>query len=272
MKKSLLAAISGVALIATACGGAKTAPRAEQPEGIMITYLCDPMGAQLDSARFEVDSAGYAIIFDGTGLTGWRGYGRDSIASKWSIDTDGSLHFTPGEGDGGDILFAHPYDNFDLTFEWKVGEGSNSGVFYLTQEVADGAVVSYACMSAPEYQILDNANHPDALQGVDGNRKSASLYDMIPATPQNALPWGEWNTARILVDRGHVEHWQNGELVVEYDIFNDEWTSRLQGCKFSEQAWPEAFALMNAPHAGYIAFQDHGDPVWYRNVRIKSLD
>ncbi len=81
----------------------------------------------------------------------------------------------------------------------------------------------------------------------------------------------EWNSGRVVVNKGHVEHYQNGEKVVEYDIFTPEWTERLQGCKFSETAWPEAFVLMNTPHSGYVAFQDHGDEVWIRNVRIKEL-
>lgn len=272
MKKYIL--IAPALLAMAACGGNKQNAdnaTAADSETIMLTYLCDPMGEKVDSAAFPVDDEGYAVIFNGKDLTGWRGYGRNYVTEKWSIDSLGNMHFAAGPGEGGDIMFGHSFDNFDIAFDWKVSEGANSGFFYLVTEVADSTVVPYACMSAPEYQILDNANHPDANYGIDGNRQSASLYDMIPAKPQNSNPWGEWNTARVVVNNGHVEHYQNGEKVLEYDIFNPEWTERLQACKFSEQAWPEAFVLMNAPHGGYVAFQDHGDEIWIRNVRVKEL-
>lgn len=271
MKKYIPAIAIAALAVTAACGGAKKTEAPAEPETVTLTYLADPFGAKVDSAAFTVDSAGYICIFNGENLNGWRGYGKDHVAERWSVDSLGNLHFVSGEGEGGDILFAHPFENFDVMFEWKVSEGANSGFFYLCQEVADSSIVGASCMSAPEYQILDNVNHPDAALGVDGNRQSASLYDMIPANPQNSKPWGEWNTGRVVVNNGHVEHYQNGEKVLEYDIFTPEWTERLQACKFSEQAWPEAFALMNTPHAGYIDLQDHGDEVWYRNIRIKEL-
>ena len=272
MKKNILI-IAPTLLAMAACGGNKNAATqpAQQEETVTYTYLCDPMGLKTDSAAFAVDTAGYVMIFNGRDFTGWRGYGKDHVAEKWTVDSLGSMHFASGEGEGGDIMFGREFDNFDVAFDWKVSEGANSGFFYLTTEVKDSAIVSYMCMSAPEYQILDNVNHPDAKLGTDGNRQSASLYDMIPAVPQNAKPWGEWNTARVVVKDGHVEHWQNGEKVLEYDIFTPEWTERLQNCKFSEKDWPEAFVLLNTPHKGYIGFQDHGDEIWIRNVRIKEL-
>lgn len=271
MKKSILLAVP-VLLAITACGGKKEAqPAAQEQETALLTYLCDPMGEKIDSAYFPVDSDGYIVIFNGENLTGWRGWARDTVASRWSIDDEGSLHFVRGEGDGGDIMFAHPFENFDVCFDWKVSEGANSGFFYLATETVDGQLAGLAYLSAPEYQILDNVNHPDASRGVDGNRQSASLYDLVPAVPQNSNPWGEWNTARVVVNNGHVEHYQNGEKVLEYEIFTPEWTERLQGSKFSEESLPEAFALMNPAHPGYFAFQDHGDEVWYRNVRVKDL-
>ena len=131
-------------------------------------------------------------------------------------------------------------------------------------------------ISAPEYQVLDNANHPDALLGVDGNRQSASLYDMIPAKPQNQKPFGEWNKARIKVYKGTVVHGQNDENVVEYHLWTQQWTDMLQASKFSQEKWPLAFELLNdcggPEHEGYFGIQDHGDDVWYRNIRIKVMD
>ena len=241
---------------------------------------------QVDLAQFPQDADGYYVIFDGTSTNGWRGYGKDALPSRWSIE-DGCLKFSgtgTGEGqtgEGGDVIFAHKFRNFELELEWKVSKGGNSGIFYLAQEVTtkneDGTErYEPIYISAPEYQVLDNVNHPDAKLGVDGNRQSASLYDMIPAKPQNQNPFGEWNKARIMVYKGTVVHGQNDANVVEYHLWTQQWTDMLQASKFSQEKWPLAFELLNncggENHEGYIGFQDHGDDVWFRNVRVKVLD
>lgn len=241
---------------------------------------------QVDLSAFPVDKDGYIVLFDGKTFNGWRGYGREDVPGRWTVE-DGCIKFNgtgDGEGqhgDGGDIIFAHKFKNFELEFEWKISKGGNSGVFYLAQEVTtpteDGGVrYEPIYISSPEYQLLDNANHPDAKLGKDNNRQSASLYDMIPAVPQNQKPFGEWNTAKIMVYKGTVVHGQNGENVVEYHLWTDKWTDMLQASKFSKDKWPLAFELLNncggEKHEGYIGFQDHGDDVWIRNVRIKVMD
>ena len=131
--------------------------------------------------------------------------------------------------------------------------------------------------SASEYQVLDNDNHEDAKLGVDGNRQSASLYDMIPAKPQNAKPYGEWNKAKITVYKGTVIHSQNGENVLEYHLWTPKWKQMLKDSKFNADGdFPCAYKLMvnmgGDNHEGYIGLQDHGDDVWYRNIRVKELD
>lgn len=234
----------------------------------------------------QVDEEGYYVIFNGKDFTGWRGYGQDRVPGKWAVE-DGCIKFNGtggGEaqlGDGGDIIFTHRFQNFVFEFEWKVAKGANSGVFYLAQEVKTTDEKGESrfepiYISAPEYQVLDNANHPDAMLGVDGNRKSASLYDMIPAKPQNQNPYGEWNKGKILVYQGTVVHSQNDENVVEYHLWTPKWNDMLQASKFSEEAWPLAYELLNNcggdEHKGYIGFQDHGDVVWFRNLRVKILD
>ncbi|MBQ7194192.1 MAG: DUF1080 domain-containing protein [Bacteroidales bacterium] len=289
MKKIMAFAAMAALVLVTSCGGKKKAPACENivvPAHDNVPEYTIVNAPQVDLADFQIDEEGYYVIFNGKDFTGWRGYGKDRVPSKWVIE-DGAIKFEGkggGEaqkGDGGDIIFTKKFKNFILEFEWKVAKRANSGVFYLAQEVTtkkeDGTEkYEHIYLSAPEYQILDNENHPDSFLGVNGNRKSASLYDMIPAVPQNAKPFGEWNTARILVFQGTVVHGQNGENVLEYHLWTPEWTDMLQASKFSHDKWPIAFDLLNdcggPEHEGYIGLQDHGDVVWYRNIRVKLLD
>ncbi len=223
---------------------------------------------------FKKNSKGAYVLFDGTSMNGWRGYNKEHIPNKWSIE-DGSLKFTAkpsvSKPEGGDIIFAHDFKNFELEFEWKISEAGNSGVFFLAKEIKGQPIY----ISSPEYQILDNEKHPDASQGVNGNRKSASLYDMIPANPQNAKPAGQWNKSKIVVKGNTIQHFQNDVKVVEYTVRTKEWTKLLQASKFSKEKWPLAFEMLNnvggKEQAGVIGFQDHSDDVWYKNITVKQL-
>lgn len=236
---------------------------------------------EVDLSTLTTDKDGYYVLFDGKSLDGWRGYQKDYIPSKWNLK-DGCLHFNGrGEGEGGDIIFAHQFKNFVFELEWKISEGGNSGIFYLAQESAsvgqDGKLHAEPIyISCPECQVLDNERHPDAKLGaVLGIRQSSSLYDMIPAKPQNANPAGQWNKVKIVVKNGKVTHYQNGVKVLSYKMWGEEWINLLQSSKFAENKWPIAFELLKNcggdGHKGYFGFQDHGDEVWYRNIRVKVL-
>lgn len=297
MKKTIYTlSVIAMAAVVASCGSKTKAPAEivfEQGETVETKVANE--GApeyirvdkpQVDLASVPVDKDGYYVLFDGVTLNGWRGYGKDNVPSRWTVE-DGAIKFSgtgTGEGqtgEGGDLIFARKFKNFILELEWKVSKGGNSGIFYLAQEVKtvreDGSEkYEPIYISSPEYQVLDNANHPDALLGVDGNRQSASLYDMIPAKPQNQNPYGEWNKARIMVYKGTVVHGQNDANVVEYHLWTDQWTQMLQASKFSQEKWPLAFELLNNcggdEHEGYFGLQDHGDDVWYRNIRIKVME
>jgi len=230
-------------------------------------------------SKFAMDQDGFYILFDGETLNGWRGYNRDNVPGRWSVDTTELAIKYTGKGggeaqelDGGDLIFGHKFKNFELSVDWKCSKGANSGIFYLAQEIKKQPIY----ISAPESQVLDNENHPDAKMGKNGNRQSTSLYDMIPAVPQNANPFGKWNNTTIIVYRGTVLHKQNGENVVEYHLWTPQWTEMLQNSKFRQEKWPLAFELLNncggADREGYIGLQDHGDDVWFRNIKIKILD
>ena len=286
MKKFFsIVTVASLCLIVASCGNKKPATPVEEEASAVPAYTVVE-APEVDLAEFPVDEDGYIVLFDGTSLKGWRGYGKDHVPTRWVVE-DGCLKFNGSgggeaqEGDGGDIIFAHQFKNFTLELEWKVEKGSNSGIFYLAKEVTtkdengnDRYEPIY--ISCPEYQVLDNANHPDAQLGVDGNRQSASLYDMIPAKPQNSKPFGEWNKAKIMVYKGTVVHGQNDQNVLEYHLWTQQWTDMLQNSKFSEKNWPLAFELLNncggAEHQGYIGMQDHGDNVYYRNIRVKLFD
>ena len=254
---------------------------AKKKKEVTLTYSKSLKAADTEKLQLPIDKDGYITIFDGKTFNGWRGYGKDHVPSKWIIE-DGCIKFnTSGNGDGGDLIFAHKFKNFELEVEWKISKGGNSGIFYLAQEVTTtdkngNEVLNPIYISAPEYQVLDNANHPDAKLGKDNNRKSASLYDMIPAVPQNQKPFGEWNKAKIMVHNGTVVHGQNDQKVLEYHLWTPQWTEMLQESKFSEKRWPLAFQMLNNcggdNKEGFIGFQDHGNDVWFRSIRIKILD
>ena len=224
-----------------------------------------------DKVALEMTDDGFITLFDGETFEGWRGYNRTDMPSAWTID-DGALKINgSGSGeanvrDGGDIIFDRKFKNFELTFEWKVEKGGNSGVFFLAQEV-EGV---YIWKSAPEYAILDNDNLSIEKLGKDNNRMSASLYGMIPAVPQNSKPFGEWNTGGIMVNQGTVVHSQNGKNVVEYHLWTDDWKQMVEGSKFKDM---ENFINVGGEnHEGFIGFQDEVGDVWFRNIKVKVLN
>lgn len=213
----------------------------------------------------EMDD-GWVLLFDGKTTKGWRGYNKESFPEKGWVVEDGTLKvLSSGKGEaggGGDIITENMYKNFEFALEWKVSEGGNSGIFYLAQEKPGQPIWK----SAPEMQILDNAKHPDAKLGVDGNRAAGSLYDLIPGKFEAVKPAGEWNQVKILVYNGTVVHWVNGENVLEYHLWTDDWKKMVLNSKFKD--YPD---FLNTADEGYIGLQDHGDDVWFRNIKIKEL-
>ena len=199
------------------------------------------------------DRDGYQTLFDGQSTDGWRGYGRDTVPDGWVIDGD-ALHRRSG---GGDIMTDQQFQDFDLEFEWKVAASGNSGVMYRVKETDQPAY-----FTGPEYQILDDGQHQD---GKNRLTSAASLYGLYAPMEEVTRPAGEWNQGRIIVQGNHVQHWLNGRLVVDCVMWSDDWQKRYDASKFAP--WTE-FARMPR---GHLVLQDHGDPVWYRHIRIKDL-
>ncbi len=263
MKRIYSLLLAGTVVFAVSCqsGQKKTGEKAAE-----ATVAAAP---ELNKLSAEEANGGWQLLFDGTTSTGWRGYNKTEFPKGWEI-VDGSFHCIgtgtgeAGAENGGDILYDKKFKNFNLKLEWKISKGGNSGIFFLGQEVPEWPIWK----TAPEMQVLDNANHPDAMLGKDGNRQAGSLYDLIPAKPQNARPIGEWNTAEIICYKGTVVFKQNGESVVEFHLWTDDWKNLVKDSKFPElnPNWADV------AKEGFIAFQDHGDDVWYRNIKIKELE
>ena len=214
---------------------------------------------------------GWTLLFDGKSFDGWRQYNGTAMPAFWSIDNEAMkvppIAEKPPREPGvrtpsGDIIYAaKKFKNFELSIDWKVGKGGNSGIFYYVVEAPNTQVYS----SAPEVQILDNWNAGDNKLT---NHLAGSLYDMVSALPSNAKPSGEWNTIVIRVKDGYVTHTQNGVKVVEYTLWTPEWSELVANSKFKD--WD---GFKNGPaKEGYIGLQDHNDfACWFRNIKIREL-
>lgn len=232
---------------------------------VLVVALTTSCGSKGKTVKKEADD-GWVSLFDGKTTTGWRGYDKPTFpAEGWEV-VDGTLHCiasgTGEAGNGGDIIYDKKFKNFELSLEWKIGEGGNSGIFILAQEIPGEPIYK----SSPEFQLLDNDKHPDAKLGVNGNRMASSLYDLIPAVPQNTKPAGEWNQAGILCYDGTVVFKSNGANVVEFHLWTDDWKKMVSESKFKDWEW-----FLNTAHEGYIGLQDHGSDVWFRNIKIKEM-
>lgn len=236
--------------------------------GSMVLINCKSKVSENNQlTQAEIDE-GWGLLFDGETTDGWRGYNQESFPDSGWVVEDGTLHcLYSGRGEagwGGDILYNKKFKNFHLKLEWMIDSGGNSGIFYLGQEIP-GKKIWY---TAPEFQILDNfSNHVDNTLGKDGNRRAGSLYDLIPPDPQNAKGAMEWNSAEIIVYEGTVVHRMNGETVLEYHLWTDEWNKMIEDSKFPE--FNPDFA--NVAKEGYICLQDHGHGAWFRNIKLKEL-
>ncbi|MCH8548604.1 MAG: DUF1080 domain-containing protein [Balneolaceae bacterium] len=232
---------------------------------LLSLFLIQMANAQHNTLTDDEIEEGWKLLFDGQSLEHWRVYNSDEMADEGWVAENGEMIFYPPQAEewssGLDIITRETYSDFILKLEWSVERAGNSGIFYHVLEQPTEAIY----WSGLEMQILDNENHPDADQGVDGNRKAGSLYDLIPADPQNTKPYDEWNSVKIVSNGPRVEHWQNGEKVLEYERWTVEWFEMLRNSKFV--AHPEFGAMRE----GHIGLQDHGDVVRFRNIKIKEL-
>lgn len=223
-------------------------------------------GQKVNTLSSQEKKAGWELLFNGKDFKGWRQCNGTAMPVNWVIEEDAMKVFTgegkkPGSGSDGDIVFAdRKFKNFELSIDWKASKAANSGIFFNVREVP-GKPVYYA---APEVQVLDNV---DATDNKLANHLAGSLYDMIAADPKTVHPAGEWNTIVIKMENGKVTHTQNGVKVVEYTMWTPEWDAAVAKSKFKTfPGWTEGIAK-----EGLIGLQDHGYPVWFRNIKIREL-
>lgn len=202
---------------------------------------------------------GWKLLFDGKSTDGWHTFQMDQVTPGWQAK-DGKLIFAPSDikGNGGDLLTDGQYENFHLKLDWNISDCGNSGIIFLVQE--EGQEKTYH--TGPEMQILDNTCNGDAKYPT---HRAGSLYDLIQAMPETVKPAGEWNTAEIILDKGHLIFKLNGTQVVETQMFSEEWDKMVATSKFKEWAGFGKFKK------GHIALQDHGNAMQFKNIMIKEL-
>lgn len=203
---------------------------------------------------------GWKPLFDGQTFAGWHVFNGGPVGSKWVVE-DGAMHLT--SMGGGNLVSDGEYENFILELEWKIAAGGNSGIMWGVIEDK-----KYCCpyVTGPEMQVLDDAKHADSVLGKNGNHKAGSLYDMIPPSDLKAVkPAGEWNKSKIKIQNGKGTFWLNGIKTVSFPTTGPGWAALIADSKFKTMPDFGKFSK------GRISIQDHGDKVWYKNIRIKEL-
>jgi len=226
--------------------------------GVLLLLLsgCATTGAPNNTLTSDEIEEGWRLLFDGKSTYGWHNYGSDPARPVYGWRAvNGKL--TRTDANAGDLVTNAEFENFELKLEWQVAKGGNSGIFIRATEDEP-----FIYMSAPEMQVLDDANHPD---GQSPLTSAGSCFGLYPAPPGVVKPAGKWNEVRLRVDGTRVTHWLNGQRIVDYELGSSDWQARVAASKFA--AWPR-FAKARR---GHIGLQDHGDRVAFRNIKILRL-
>jgi hypothetical protein len=242
---------------------------------LMITEVTAPAQQAMNTLTAEEKAAGWRLLWDGTSTAAWRSARSEEFPANGWLIKDGLLNVVDSGGaeavGGGDIITRETFTNFELLVDFKLTPGANSGIKYFVQPAlaaitSSGAKAAVGSAIGLEFQILDDAVHPDAKLGRDGNRTVGSLYDLMPAAAsKRPSAIGEWNTARIVVKGSHIEHWLNGAKVLEYERGGEAFRAAVAASKYKKipgfGEWP----------SGHILLQEHGNAVSFRNVKVRVL-
>lgn len=255
--------ICAVGLVFSHCTP-KVATSSSEPTSTPTSVVKNVAPAAPNTLSAEEIAAGYTLLFDGNSMDSWRNFQKETIGQSWKADQGAIVLVTVTSGDkrraldGGDLVSKERYENFDFTIDWKISECGNSGIMWGVQE----ADFEKPYHTGPEMQVLDNTCHPDAKIHM---HRAGDLYDMIPCSEETVKPAGVWNTSRIRTENGQTTFWLNGTKVVEFTMFDEQWKEMVANSKFKQ--WP-GFGTFRE---GHLCIQDHGDPVQFRNIKIKEL-
>jgi Domain of Unknown Function (DUF1080) len=203
---------------------------------------------------------GWISLFDGKTTKGWHSYGKSVAGEAWKVE-DGSLHLDAGKNlSAGDIVTDESFDNFDLKLEWKISKNGNSGIIFYIQD--DPKKYDYIWYTGPEMQVLDNDGHSD---GKIIKHRAGNLYDLIEGKEGVVKAVGEWNQVEIISNKGKLDLMLNGVTVVSTTVGDDNWRNLIAGSKFKTK--PDFGKVFS----GHIGLQDHGNEVWFRDIKIKKL-
>ncbi len=215
---------------------------------IIAFWSCKNSGTQSEATS----------LFNNKNIDGWRFY-KNKESNSWEVTPDGLLHCKPFDGyeKRADLVTENEYENFELTWEWKISHQGNSGVMFGVVEIYDEPY-----LSGPEYQLLDDVGYPGRIEDW---QKTASNYAMHVAATAKPNPAGEWNNSKLVVNNNQVEHWLNGTKVVEYELGSEDWKARKEKSKWN------GMVGYGASKKGRICLQDHGGEVWFRTISILPL-
>ena len=259
MKTASGLALTAAAFVVSACGPAADAAP-EPGDGSRADEAAATQEASMTQEAHntltpEERAQGWRLLFDGESMEGWRVFGQDGMSEGWAVEDGMIVRVADGARD---IITEEEFGDFELQLDWRVEPGGNSGIFIRASEEVDRIFEG-----APEMQVLDDEGHVD---GGNPLTSAGANYALHPAPRGVVKPAGEWNHARIRVDGPHVTHWLNGQEIVDYELWTDEWKARVAASKFAE--WPEYGTFRR----GHIGLQDHGDRVYFRNIKVRELE
>ncbi|WP_143308083.1 3-keto-disaccharide hydrolase [Chitinophaga vietnamensis] len=262
MKKLFVPALAALSVAAVACNnGASTATKKDSTEKVVDTVKTVTDTAVIANVITDAEKAeGWQQLFNGKDKTGWRGY-KNKPTDSWVVEPSGTLHCLGSKTDKSDkradLITDKEFENFELYVDWRLAPQGNSGILYMVTEQYDAPY-----LSGPEYQLIDDKGFPEKLEDW---QKTGANYAMNPPLVAASNPIGEWNHTRIIVNKGHVEHWLNDKKVVEYELWTDEWKKHK-----AEGKWKDAKGY-GMSKKGHIVLQDHGSEAWFVNIKLKEL-